>query len=40
VGLSPLGELCALFRFAAPGHRHVLHGTTIGTNAVLLQDGR
>jgi N-methylhydantoinase A/oxoprolinase/acetone carboxylase beta subunit len=34
-----IGELCARFDLPRPAIDHVLHGTTIGTNAVLEHDG-
>jgi len=37
--VSGMGELCARFDLPRPAINHVLHGTTIGTNAVLEHDG-
>jgi N-methylhydantoinase A len=37
--IAGIGELCARFDLPRPGINHVLHGTTIGTNAVLEHDG-
>jgi N-methylhydantoinase A len=37
--VSGMGELCARFDLLRPAIDHVLHGTTIGTNAVLEHDG-
>ena len=34
-----IGELCVRFDLPRPAIDHVLHGTTIGTNAVLEHDG-
>jgi N-methylhydantoinase A/oxoprolinase/acetone carboxylase beta subunit len=37
--VTGIGELCARFDLPRPAIDHVLHGTTIGTNAVLEHDG-
>jgi len=37
--VAGIGELCARFDLPRPAIDHVLHGTTIGTNAVLEHDG-
>jgi N-methylhydantoinase A/oxoprolinase/acetone carboxylase beta subunit len=37
--VAGIGELCARFGVPRPAIDHVLHGTTIGTNAVLEHDG-
>jgi N-methylhydantoinase A/oxoprolinase/acetone carboxylase beta subunit len=37
--VAGIGELCARFDLPRPAIDHVLHGTTIGTNAVLQHDG-
>jgi N-methylhydantoinase A/oxoprolinase/acetone carboxylase beta subunit len=37
--VAGIGELCARFDLPRPAIDHVLHGTTIGTNAVLEYDG-
>src|SRR6516164_7588050 len=37
--ISGMGELCGRFDLPRPAIDHVLHGTTIGTNAVLEHDG-
>src|SRR5690348_12448482 len=37
--LAGIGELCARFDLPREAIDHVLHGTTIGTNAVLEHDG-
>ena len=37
--VAGIGELCGRFDLPRPAIDHVLHGTTIGTNAVLEHDG-
>jgi N-methylhydantoinase A len=37
--VTGIGELCARFQLPREAIEHVLHGTTIGTNAVLEHDG-